>query len=222
MTTTDSDEPRTRDRGRTETAIIAAAKLVLAEEGFQGFGVNAVARRAGCDKQLLYRYFGGLDGLVDAIGDDLATWITATLGTGPVADAGSYGALMERLLLGFLKALRSDMLVQKIAAWEIAAPSALVARLADARGQALGRWIAAERGTLEPPSGIDAAAINAILIAALQHLVLSASTTGQFAGVALNDDAAWKRVEAAALILVRAVYGSPDGPVGNASAATTA
>ena len=34
-------------------------------------------RRAGCDKQLIYRYYGGMDGLVDAIGGELARWFGA-------------------------------------------------------------------------------------------------------------------------------------------------
>lgn len=197
---------KTRDRSRTEASILAAAKHVLAESGFQGFGINAVARRAGCDKQLLYRYFGGIEGLVDAIGDDLATWVTTNAGASPTSASESYGALMERLLLGFVAALRTDMLVQKISAWEIAEPSALVARLAEARSKALANWIAAERGALMPPPDADAAAINAILIAGLQHLVLSANTVGHFAGVPLRNDAAWARIEDAALALVRAVY----------------
>ena len=58
---------RPRNRAGTERAIFIAARTLLAEEGFQGFGVNAVARRAGCDKQLIYRYYGGLNGLIDAI-----------------------------------------------------------------------------------------------------------------------------------------------------------
>ena len=67
-----ADPIRSRDREATERSLVEAAKHVLAEEGFQSFGVNAIARQAGCDKQLIYRYFAGLEGLADAIGADLA------------------------------------------------------------------------------------------------------------------------------------------------------
>ena len=96
-----------RDRPRTEALIRAAARDVLAETGFQGFGVNAVARRAGCDKQLIYRYFGGLEGLVDAIGADLATWLEDSLAAAPTPAPASYAQLSERLILGFLDAFRA-------------------------------------------------------------------------------------------------------------------
>ncbi|MBN9318648.1 MAG: TetR/AcrR family transcriptional regulator [Caulobacterales bacterium] len=205
-----SDEPtardsRSRDRARTEADILAAARVVLAEDGFQGFGVNAVARRAGCDKQLIYRYFGGLDGLVDAIGLDLAGWLEREL-LSEDAPPRTYAELVEQLVLRFLAALRADPLVQRIAIWELAAPSPLVARLAAARGTAMMRWVAKTRGALTPPEGVDAPAFNALLIAAVQQLVLAGAAVGSFSGLPLQSDADWARVQAAAVTLVRAVY----------------
>lgn len=197
--------PKSRDRAKTETVIVEAARQVLARDGFQGFGVNAVARAAGCDKQLIYRYFGGLEGLVDAIGADFATWLEDSLG--PATPAASYGELSERLILGFMEALRGNMLVQRIAAWEIADPSPLVARLTAARGGAMMAWMARTRGDLLPSDGLDAPALNMFLIAAVQQLVLSASAVGSFSGVPLKSDADWDRARAAAVQIVRAVYG---------------
>lgn len=202
-----SDTDRSRDRARTEETILSAARLVLAEQGFQGFGVNAVARAAGCDKQLIYRYFDGLDGLVAAIGDELARRIGDSLsGAGDEAPPQSYAELMERLMLRFINALRSDALVQKIVAWEISSDAPQVRRLAEARSLALGRWIAEQRGVLMPPAGIDAPAINALLIAAAQHMVLSATATGAFAGLPLDSEADWDRLRAAIRRLVRLAY----------------
>jgi len=209
-TVSDVHEPRGRSREATERLILCAARETLAEEGFQGFGVNAVARRAGCDKQLIYRYFGGLDGLVDAIGAELADWavrtITPPVGHGQAQAPQSYGELVERLMLGLMQSLRGDRLVQKIAAWELSAPSAQVHRLAQARSASLQAWIVAERGELKPPAGRDAPALNALLIAAVQHMVLSAAAAGGFGGVALTTEADWDRIAAALSNLIRTVY----------------
>ena len=196
-----------RDRPRTEALIRAAARDVLAETGFQGFGVNAVARRAGCDKQLIYRYFGGLEGLVDAIGADVATWLEDSLAAAPTPAPASYAQLSERLILGFLDAFRANRLVQQIALWELAAPSPLVARLAQARSAGLIRWMARARGDLARPTGVDAPALNALLIAALQQLALSAAATGAFAGLNLSTDADWTRVRETATAVIRGAYG---------------
>jgi AcrR family transcriptional regulator len=198
-------EGKQRDRARTHDAILSAAKDVLAAEGFQGFGINSVARKARCDKQLIYRYFGGLEGLVEAIGSDLANWISDAA-VAPAIKPSTYCQWVETLLTGYMSALRQNTLVQKISAWEIADNSHLVRQLSKARSMALGRWIAGQRGELAPPAGIDAAATNAILIAAAQHLILASSTLGGFSGLALATDADWERAETALATIIRKVY----------------
>jgi len=196
---------RPRDRESAERAILQAAKDVLAEDGFQGFGVNAIARAAGYDKQLVYRYFGGVDGLIDAIGADLADWWGRQLAA-PAQPPRTFGELMQLMALGLLDALRGDRLVQKIAAWEISDASPHVARLNAARSKAMGAWMAEQRGQLKPPENVDAPAINAVLIAAVQHLVLASATAGHFAGAPLKTEAHWERIRAAVKALVAAVY----------------
>ncbi|KAA0698405.1 TetR/AcrR family transcriptional regulator [Neorhizobium sp. P12A] len=197
-----------RNRAATEAAILNAAKRLLAEEGFQGFGINAIARRAGCDKQLIYRYYGGLDGLVEAIGTDLGSWVKDRI---PEDTGGmfllTYGDLMERLVILFLEALRDDPLMRRIVAWEVSENTEQVRRLSEARSKALAAWIERMRGSLVPPKGVDATSVNAMLFAAVQHLVLSAAISGQCAGLALKTAKDWEKAAAALKRIVRGVYG---------------
>jgi len=197
-----------RSRASTERRILEAAKSLLAEHGFQAFGINAVARRAGCDKQLIYRYYGGLDGLVEAIGADLGSWVKDRI---PDDTGGmfmlTYGDLMERLSLMFLEALRADPLMRRIVAWEVSEQTEQVKKLSEARSKALSAWIDRMRGSLLPPKAVDAIAVNAIIFAAIQHLVLSAAIGGQCAGLPLKNDKDWDKAAAAIKRIVRAVYG---------------
>ena len=122
MTVETLAESPVRDRSATSARILKAATELLAEGGFQNFGVNAVARRAGCDKQLIYRYFGGMDGLVDAIGAELALWIEEKMPVG--GNTGlmlTYGDLVEHMMMLFMQALRNDPLTRRIIAWKAAA-----------------------------------------------------------------------------------------------------
>lgn len=200
---------QTRDREATVRRILDAARAVLAETGFEGFGINAVARRAECDKQLIYRYFGGLSGLVDAIGADLAAWWAERLR--PVAALGrpqSYGELMQRLALVLMQALRDDALMRQLVLWELSSNSPHVQRLAEARSTALAAWMQSMRGEMVPPAGLDAAALNALLIGAVQHVVLAGSTAGSFAGVTLQSEEDWERMRDMLKRVVAALYGS--------------
>jgi AcrR family transcriptional regulator len=201
------DAKPTRDREATERRILDAARTVLAAAGSDGFGVNAVARAAGCDKQLIYRYFGGLDGLLEAIGADLAAWWADRLrpddGQPPPE---SYGALMLSLGLALLDALRADPLARQIALWELSSASDHVQRLAAARSRAMADWMRDRRGALAPPPGVDAPAANALMVGAVLHLVLAGQTAGQSTGLPLRTEADWDRVRAALRSLVASLY----------------
>lgn len=197
---------RGRDRSRTEEAIIAAARDVLVEKGFGAWGVNAIARAAGCDKQLIYRYFGGLDGLAEALGIDVARAIEESLSAAPAQPASSYAELVAGLLDTLVEVLRSNPLMQRIIAWELSEPNALTQSFAQARGRALGDWVARLRGELAPPPGVDAPAINAVLIAAVQQLVLGGATLKNFAGLPLNEEADWDRARLAIRAIVMTAH----------------
>lgn len=200
-------QDKQRNRGRTAETILEAAKTVLAEQGFAGWGINAIARAAGCDKQLVYRYHNGLDGLAESIGTELAAWLDEALSANPdTPPATSYAELMTRLALAYLEALRANRLAQRILAWEVAEESPLVKRFAAARGKAMLAWVARERGDLAPPAGVDAPMVNALLIAGIQHLVLASAASGRFTGVELGGEGDWDRVRAAVKALAEAVY----------------
>jgi AcrR family transcriptional regulator len=202
-----TEAPVIRSRSATSARILKAACELLAESGFQNFGVNAVARRAGCDKQLIYRYFGGMDGLVDAIGVELAGWVEARMPeTGGGGFLLTYGDFVERFLLLFLEALRGDPLMKKIIAWEVSENSPQVRRLSEARGKALAIWMERVKGGLQPPKGLDPPVLNALLIGAVQHMVLSGEAAGRFAGIGLQSAKDWDRVAQSVRKLVRGVY----------------
>jgi AcrR family transcriptional regulator len=205
----------TRDRPKTEQGILDAAKAVLAETGFSAFGVNAIARRAGCDKQLIYRYFGGLDGLIDAIALDLADLFRDAMGDDPAQAFPTYEALIEHLLLSLLDAFLASDLLLRVAAWEVFDPTPVTIRLSHQRGAALAAWVEARRGALLPPPGVDAAAINASLIASVQHLVLSARAVGSFAGIPLETRADWDRIRVVLRIMVHSSYAAAARPQGH-------
>ena len=46
----------------TEKRLLDAVSHIIENDGFTKIGVNRIASQAACDKVLIYRYFGGLDG----------------------------------------------------------------------------------------------------------------------------------------------------------------
>ncbi|WOO42860.1 helix-turn-helix domain-containing protein [Rubellicoccus peritrichatus] len=89
-----------RNRPQTEQGIINAAIDMIVETGFIDFGINAIAARAGSDKVLIYRYFGGTDGLLKYIGETKPLFPTASelIGELPVFIEAYRQAMQENQL----------------------------------------------------------------------------------------------------------------------------
>jgi TetR/AcrR family transcriptional regulator len=64
---TKAGRERKRDPERTSAAILAAAVLEFSQKGYEGARVEAIARRAGINKRMLYHYFGSKGGLYLAV-----------------------------------------------------------------------------------------------------------------------------------------------------------
>jgi AcrR family transcriptional regulator len=193
-----------RDPEATRRRILDAALELIAESGFSAFGVNALATRAGADKVLIYRYFGGLDGVIAALAERPQLWLGSSMEAVP---SGGYAEVMTAFLSSYIKVLRSSPLVLKVLAWELAENSPQAQLMADARAKAIRQWFIDARQKAGPSApDVDAPAINAVLIGGIHHLVLSAASIGAFAGLDLTDDAAWSRIEAAIGTVLNAVH----------------
>lgn len=160
------------NREETEAKLVAAALAILSEEGFAALGVNAVARRAGTDKQLIYRYFNGIDGLMAAAGRAVADRLTEALQAALDPPPVDYADLAARGARVILHHARGDAMFRALRLMEAAAPTAATDAFRAARGAAMRDWVAAARAGLEPPAGRDVAALNALLIAAAEGAAL--------------------------------------------------
>lgn len=194
---------RPRNREDTEALLVDAAARVLARDGLAGFGVNAIAREAGADKVLVYRYFGDLDGLAAALGRRSDLW----LGDAPVVPPNAnYRDVLWVLFTAYLRTLRHSDFLRQALIVELSNAGGLSEALARARSEAAQRWFRQAVGPRTAPPSIDAPAINAILIASLHHLALAAARQGAFAGLPLKTAKDWARVEDAFHSLLTTAY----------------
>ena len=204
---------RPYDSQATKALISAAAVQLLADKGFTGLGINALASAAGVDKQLIYYHFGGLAGVVRALGAQLDLWLGAPLQAVP---GEPYAEASARMLCSYADALRTNTLVLKLLAWELCEPSDALAELERARSQSMVSWVDGwRRSVTKAPEGVDAAAINALLLAGLQHLALREHSVGSFAGLDLKDPHSRQRLTNAVLCLTRKAYAADPNPQPN-------
>ena len=163
-----------RNKAQTKARILAAVGKLLAESGFQQLGVNAIAREAGVDKVLIYRYFNGLPSLLQCFGKEGGYWITVNdmIGDEKNVEAETLADWMIYLLLGFLRDLQERPIAQEILRWEMLEGNELTQELAslrDQRAQEALKFLG-QKGALPPK--VDVPAIGAILLAGITYLTL--------------------------------------------------
>jgi AcrR family transcriptional regulator len=190
---------RPRDRSATEERILAAVGAVLARDGFGQLGVNAIAREAGVDKVLIYRYFGGLPELLRTWGSSGRFWprVSDLLGDDPAALLALPAAeRLARFWSHFIAELRRRPLTLEILAAEVSERNELTAIL-EAEREAWGDEAARVLGGDEMARAPHLAAITVVVVAGLQYLMLRGRRLRVFGGFDLQSDAGWQAIDAA-------------------------
>lgn len=188
-----------RDKEETKARILAAVGKLLAESGFKGLGVNAIAREAGVDKVLIYRYFEGLPSLLQCFAKEGGYWLAAEelIGDESTVNAETLADWITYLLLGFLDDLKERPITQEILRWELLEGNELTYELANVRDQlALDSLRFLERKGAFPQDK-DIPAIGAVLVAGVVYLILRTKASNTFMGIDFSSSTGWQRIEAA-------------------------
>jgi AcrR family transcriptional regulator len=199
--------PKIRDREATRARLIEAVGTLLANDGFTGLGVNAVAREAGVDKVLIYRYFGGLPKLIVAFGREGNFWPSIKELAG--GDVVAYGQLplaeqLSRLGKNFTAAIRKRPLTQEILAWEMIDRNELTAELETVRENTMMNFFEMFFPTAD--KGPDIAAMGAIIGAGISYLVSRSRKIRFYNGIDLDSESGWQRLEDAIDTMIRGTF----------------
>ena len=112
-------KPTTHGSEKTRQLILDALEHILLDKGFRGVGVNAVAREAGVDKVLIYRYFGSMKGLLAQFRErkSICPDIGGIFDEHPRDARLSH--VMSQVVLTLFEAFRESNLIQEISCWEL-------------------------------------------------------------------------------------------------------
>jgi AcrR family transcriptional regulator len=186
------DKVKKRDRERTKSKILKAVGEVIEQHGTEKVGVNLIARTAGVNKVLIYRYFESVDGLMEQYvrsGEYTSTMGTEYIDNIPPLAPEERGKALNSLMQTFLHDLRERKATRDLLRWEIGTGKSM---LSDARNQVASR-ILNKIGDL--PYFKDTSALITFLSAGIYYMTISTDYREKMIDVDLHSDEGWARIE---------------------------
>lgn len=195
-----------RNKEQTKAKLIEAVGRVMADVGFQRLGVNLVAREAGVDKKLIYRYFNGLPKLVAAYGQTIDFWPDAAELLGSDQETIRHmppDKLLALFFKRYLRAILSRPMTLEILAWEALERNELTVGLEEVRVRTALEFF--ELMETDPNDEVDLTALVLIMAGAMNFLAVRSRIHKTLGGVDLQSKEGWQRIDRTVEQLMRVV-----------------
>ena len=186
----------TKNKEQTKSRILRTVERLLVDEGFSALGINRIANEAGVAKVLIYRYFGDLDGLLNAFVTSEDFWPTRDEIIDLPDDeffAIEMRERIKRVMFNFVAALRKRPQTMAILAWEMSGNPSLTRTMEEALGQ-FSKQISESISHNDKPTHRELPQMLSVLSAGMIHLGLAYQHHQRFAALRLESPDDWKRV----------------------------
>lgn len=195
------------NKAQSRQKFLDAVEEILITKGVGGLKVNDIARVAGLDKKLMYKYFGGLEQLIDEyiLSKDFWSNVKGEKVPPLISDGGHQ--FTEEMLLSQFDYVFRDKAFQKILLWRLSEKRDSLQKLTDAQ-EATGEVLLQE--ITDPHFGDHSAkfrAVMAILISGAYYLNLYGAVNGNtFCGINVNEEAGRAEIKKAFSFLLNSTY----------------
>jgi len=186
-----------RNKEETKQKLLNAVSKIILKGGFNAVGINSIAKEAGVDKVLIYRYFGSLDGLLKAFisQKDYFGNLTEIIGNpDEIKSIEQTIDIIKNVFIGQLRSIRNDKELQEILLWELNYRNKVTASVAKKR-EAISVYFVDQLENKFSFCNVDIRAVLSILSSAVYYLIIRAKTVDVFTGIDLKKEGDWKRIE---------------------------
>jgi AcrR family transcriptional regulator len=197
-------EKSTRNRAATTDRILNAFEQILAEQGMDGVSITRITEKAQVSKVLIYRYFGGLEGL-----------ISQYIESGRVLPR--YTPLMQEQIRPTqqqdLATFWSTNALQPFRQMRTSASARQLLKeavqnhdpLCDTVSQSLDQEFTQLVHQLSLIKGGDTEALSAVVLGGLSYLTIQAQLDRSVLGMDLRREEDWQRVEKAVQLIYQSL-----------------
>lgn len=196
-----------RNKAKTKQRFLDAVEEILITKGVAGLKVNDIAKIAGLDKKLIYKYFGGTEQLMDEYIQTKDFWsnVKGKIVPEVITDGGQ--AFVEEMLLLQFDQVAKDKAFQKLLLWRLSEQRKSLENLTNAQ-EANGETLL--RSITDPhfaDQSTQFRAIMAVVIGGIYYLDLYAAVNGSvFCGIDLATEQGRNEIKKALSFLVNSTY----------------
>ncbi|GAB3574929.1 TetR/AcrR family transcriptional regulator [Spirosoma luteolum] len=195
-----------RDRKHTEHRLLEAVGEIIAAHGLDHVRINKVASWSGINKILIYRYFGGLDGLLEAyhrreqMTRSNAFIDLPSLKDYPLDDL--FDSLCEQTLQEYRR-LRSNVYLQEYLKADLIGSDTPYNPLVAERAGKLRHLIDEVSAHVQTKQG---RAFTSVMISAMTLLTFMAQQKRSILDIDLDSENGWQEIEEAVRSIYRGIY----------------
>lgn len=191
---------------QTKGKLIKALGKILGKEGFKGLGINKVAKEAGVDKVLIYRYFGGLPELIGKYSRTVDFWPTVEELIGP--DPNRVRKMppdkqVAEFFKAFIAALRKRPVTQDILAWELLERNEFSKQLENVRIRTILEYF---EFLDEIPDDENLSAIIVLMGGAVNHLLVKSRINSSIGGIDFDSEEGWNKINKGIDLLLTGIF----------------
>ncbi|MGF7216750.1 AcrR family transcriptional regulator [Spirosoma lacussanchae] len=197
----EKEEKVRRNRAKTTQRIVEALEEVIAERGLEGVGVNRVAEKANVSKVLIYRYFGGMEGLLEyyvKMGKLFPVFNPAVLDQIRPLHDSDVARIWYRQVIQTYRYFRTFKAAREVLKATVIENDSIAETAAKAQDEEMTRLVS----QLSFVKGADTQAISAVILGAMTYLTIMAQNDRTMVSIDLRSEEGWKRIENA----VKAIY----------------
>ena len=180
-----------KDKEQTKRRLIEAVGEIIKSDGYNALGVNAIAKRAGVSKKLIYRYFGNVNYLIEAYVIENDYWMAFSDKVREMIDQNSYSnsqPLITDILQNQFKFFFSELEMQSLILWEISEESPLMRSIHNAR-ESMGQKFLELTDSHFKDTNVNFRAIAALLVGGIYYTILHTRFNGgMFSDIDMNSE----------------------------------
>jgi AcrR family transcriptional regulator len=185
------------DRDTAKQKLIQAVGKIIKEDGFKALTASKIARTANIDRKMIYRYFGGLNYLVEAYVVENDYWMAFSQKVKELINQQSLTDI-EGLITGILQNqfefFFSEKEMQSLILWEISGDNPLMRSIHNARESMGQRYLELTDPDFSGTS-VNFRAVSALLVGGIYYIILHTRYNGgRFSDMDIHSEEGRKEI----------------------------